>query len=375
MPTPWRLPPPAPRLSAIDQVLRTVAPGLPLVHRSITEALYGPVPVNARGTALDLDTHLVLGIEGSPPEEHHPLPIRRENMRRGIALIDGPKVPVHATIDTVIAGHVPCRIYRPSGARDLPWMMYIHGGGWVTGDLDTHDRICRRLCREGELVVAAIDYRLAPEDPFPAALQDTEDAWCDLSESIALWGGDSLRGCVGGDSAGANLAAVLCQRLRDDNCVGAVPQMQLLIYPVIDFRRLDASHKEFASGFLLSAERIDLYKGMYAAPDDHDPCASPIRHRNLADLPPALVVTAGFDPLRDEAERYVHALRAAGNTVGWMEGAGLVHGFVQMDCVVRAAEAVVKPMIQVVREGVRTGQLPASLCAATPPCSTLPEPT
>ena len=370
MTRPWRAAPPSPRLSVLDGVLRTVAPALSAVHPSLTEGVFGPRPQNARGVSLDPVIHLLVGIEGSTTGPKETPAQMRHNMRRGIRLIERGRQPIHSLVETVVAGDLPVRVYRPSGARDLPWMMFLHGGGWATGDLDSHDRICRRLAVEGELVVAAVDYRLAPEHPFPAAVDDVERAWTALSKVISRFGGVPHRGSVGGDSAGGNLSAVLCQRIRDGHCDGPPPVMQLLIYPVIDFRQLDASQREFAEGFLLTADGIDTYKALYAAPDT-DPRASPILHPDLSGLPPAVVVTAGFDPLRDEAERYVHALRAAGSPAGWLEGPGLVHGFVQMMQVVPAADALVQRFVAVTREVARTGVVPVSLARAEPPCGSL----
>jgi len=338
-----------------------------VVHASLVEGLYGPRPVNDRAVALDLTTHLLLGIEGATAGPRLRPVDARENMRRGIALIERDKIPVHSLVELVVAGDLSARVYRPSEESGLPWMMYIHGGGWVTGDLDSHDGICRRLAVEGRMVVVAVDYRLAPEDPFPAAVDDVERAWTALAGLIGRFGGAVERGCVGGDSAGGNLSAVLCQRIRDGHCTGPTPTMQLLIYPVIDFRRIDPSHRTFAEGFLLTSDSIDLYKARYAAPDDTDPMVSPILHADLSALPPAIIVTAGFDPLRDEGERYVHALRAAGTPVGWIDAATLVHGFVQMMQVIPESDTVVRELIAATCAVTSKGEIPSALAAACPP--------
>lgn len=371
MSRPWRQSPLPPRLSAVDGLLRVVSPLLPTVHPALTEWMWGPAPTNDRGTALDPQTHLLLSLDDATAAPLTSVARRRENMRRGITVIDGPRVPVHALVETVLDGDLRARVYRPSAQRDLPWMLYVHGGGWVTGDLDSHDRMCRRLCSEGDMVVIAIDYRLAPEAPFPAAVHDVERAWAHLCRTVSQWGAHPERGSVGGDSAGGNLAAVLCQRIRDGACGGTPPVMQLLIYPVTDFRRLDASHRTFATGYLLTAESIDFYKALYAAPDDADPMVSPLLHPNHSDLPPALVVTAGFDPLRDEGERLVHALRTGGTPTGWMEGPGLIHGFLQMDHVVPAAGRLVAELVRATADMMRTHTVPHALHQAQPPCRAL----
>ncbi|HCH61239.1 MAG: hypothetical protein CL927_10600 [Deltaproteobacteria bacterium] len=373
MSRPWRPSPLPPRLTAVDGVLRLISPLLPYVHPSLTHQIWGHPVENDRGEPLDEQTHLLLSLDAATAAALPSVARRRENMRRGIALIDGPKIPVYELVETLLDGDLRARVYRPSARRGLPWMLYLHGGGWVTGDLDSHDRTCRRLCAEGNVVVIAIDYRLAPEAPFPAAVLDAERAWTYLCRTVAHWGGDPDRGSVGGDSAGGNLAAVLCQRIRDGACNGGTPVMQLLVYPVTDFRRLDTSHRTFARGFLLTAESIDFYKALYAAPDDNDPMVSPLRHPKLHNLPPALLITAGFDPLRNEGERFVHALRNSGTPTGWMEGAGLIHGFLQMDQAVPAAGRLVAAMVQAASDMMRTGTVPPLLASADPPCRALAE--
>ena len=170
MSRPWRPSPPPPHLSTLDGLLQVVAPFLPLVHPRLTEALWGAPPRNDRDVPLDDQTHLILGLDGATSATHESVPFRRQKLRRSVALIDGPKIPVYSLIETHLDRTLRARIYRPSPTPNLPWMLYIHGGGWVTGDLESHDRICRRLCHEGELVVVSVDYRLAPEAPFPAAV-------------------------------------------------------------------------------------------------------------------------------------------------------------------------------------------------------------
>ena len=373
MSRPWRPSPLPPRLTAVDGMLRLISPLLPHVHPSLVHRIWGRPVENDRGVPLDDQVHLLLSLDAATAPALSSVTRRRENMRRAITLIEGPRVPVHELVETLIDGDLRARVYRPSARRGLPWMLYLHGGGWAAGDLESHDRICRRLCAEGDVLVIAIDYRLAPEAPFPAAVFDVERAWAYLSRTVAQWGGDPAQGSVGGDSAGGNLAAVLCQRLRDGACTGGTPVMQLLVYPVADFRRLDDSHRTFARGFLLTAESIDFYKALYAAPDDADPMVSPLLHADLDNLPPALLVTAGFDPLRDEGERFVHALRNSGTPTGWMEGAGLIHGFLQMDHAAPAAGRLVAELVQATTDMMRTGVVPALLASAEPTCRVLVE--
>lgn len=336
-------------LPPVDRTLHHLLRALPRLPASVAQALAGRPVHNARGDRLDPHTHLLLVLErtfgkGYQGTEVHAI---RRNMRTSVGISQGPPTAVQSCEDIVVDSNLPARLYRPAQTRP-PWLLYLHGGGWAAGDLDTHDRFCRRLCREGRLLVVSLDYRLAPEFPFPAAVHDTARAWAWLAAHAERLGGDPARGAVGGDSAGGNLSAVLCQRQRDGLVDGPTPLAQLLIYPSTDFRRLEASHNEFAHGFMLDAESIDTYRDTYAAPDILDPVASPGLHPDLSGLPPAVVVPADFDPLRDEGERYARALAAAGTAVQVVQGTGLVHGFCQMDAIVPAADRVCAEMVAAV---------------------------
>ena len=257
----------------------------------------------------------------------------------------GGKPPVGAVEDVELpgpAGPLPARVYRPEAAAGaLPTIVYFHGGGWVIGDLDTHDDQCRRICSATNAVVLSVGYRLAPEHPFPAAPDDCLAATRWAAEHVAELGGDAGRIAVAGDSAGGNLAAVVAQAARD---AGGPPlAAQLLIYPGVDFSGSGyPSRDENATGYFLTREDMEWFAGHYVAePHRTDPRASPILADDLSGLPPAVVVTAEFDPLRDEGEAYADALERAGVTVVRRRYGGLIHGFFDLCALSPAAAGAV----------------------------------
>jgi acetyl esterase len=230
-------------------------------------------------------------------------------------------------------GAIPLRCYRPIGTQAvdvLPVLVYFHGGGWVIGDLDTHDTLCRELCNQSGCAVISVDYRMGPEHRFPAAVDDCIAATRWVHEHAKELNLDAARLAVGGDSAGGNLAAVVSIDARDH--AGPSIAFQLLIYPATDQHRAAPSHRENGHGFLLTVETMDYFSGHYFAERAHyaDWRASPLLHPNLADLPPALVLTAGFDPLRDEGAEYAKRLTEAGNCASYINFPRQIHGFVTM---------------------------------------------
>jgi acetyl esterase/lipase len=239
------------------------------------------------------------------------------------------------------AGKLRARLYLPGGvsAPKPPLLVYFHGGGWVIGDLDTHDGVCRFLATHGGTMVLSTEYRLAPENPFPAAIEDGYAAFQWAIANAAELGGDPLRVAVGGDSAGANMATVICHLARDGG--GPHPAMQLLLYPPTDALSKHTSRKLFADGFLLTAADMEWFQRCYLPnrADDIDPRASVLRATDLSDLPPAYVVTAGFDPLRDEGEAYAVRMREAGVRVALRRHPDLIHGFANLTAVSRSARA------------------------------------
>ena len=240
-------------------------------------------------------------------------------------------------------GTIPVRLYRPmgSGVGPLPVLVYYHGGGWVIGDLDTHDVLCRELANGAGCAVVAVDYRMGPEHRFPAAVDDVLAATRWVRREAAALGLDASRLAVGGDSAGGNLAAVVSIAARD---AGDLPiAYQLLIYPATDMRRGHPSHQANGQGYLLTADTIRYFHDHYITDPKHDLDwrASPLLHPDLSRLPPALVLTAGYDPLRDEGAAYAEALTAAGNSAVYVCFERQIHGFVPMGKVLDEANAAV----------------------------------
>ena len=252
-------------------------------------------------------------------------------------------------------GGVPLRLYRPLQATDTASpavLVYFHGGGWTIGDLDTHDVLCRQLCAASGAAVVAVDYRLAPEHPFPAAYDDALAATRWVRQRAVALGFDGARLAVGGDSAGGNLAAAVALAMRDDG--DAAPLLQLLIYPATDQRWLTPSYIANGQGYLLTADSMAYYRGHYL-PDPAtftDWRASPLLAASLKKLPPALVLTAGFDPLRDEGRQYADALSAAGNRVQYICFERQVHGFITMSKVLDEARSAVALCAAIVREAL-----------------------
>ncbi|GLW07065.1 acetylhydrolase [Microtetraspora sp. NBRC 13810] len=246
------------------------------------------------------------------------------------------RAEVGAVRDLVIPGPVvplPARVYRPPARGGaVPTLLWLHGGGWSTGSLDTADIIARQLCAEAGVVVVTVAYRLAPEAPWPAGPQDCTAALHWAAGNIASLGGDPDRLCVGGDSAGGNLSAVLALASRED---GPRLAAQLLVYPATDLDpspELYPSRKECGAGYHLEMPDVLWCFGNYLSGggDPHDARVSPLRAPDLAGAPPAIVVTADYDPLRDEGEAYADALDAAGVPVVRHRLPGLIHGSLDM---------------------------------------------
>ena len=219
-------------------------------------------------------------------------------------------------------------------------LLYFHGGGWVVGDIASHDVLCRSLANGAGCVVVSVDYRLAPEHKFPAAPEDSYAATKWVAENAASLGVDAKRIAVGGDSAGGNLAAAVAQMARDRG--GPQIKFQLLIYPATDWLHESPSHREFSEdGFILSRADMVWFYGHYMSSDSDraNPYFSPACAKSLAGLPAAYVMTCAVDPLRDEGEAYAEALRKAGVTVKSKRYAGVCHGFLMMPGVIDAAKA------------------------------------
>jgi acetyl esterase len=268
---------------------------------------------------------------------------RAENLE-GVPIVTGPPRPMARVEEMAIpgpGGEIPARLYVALGAPKppQPLLVYYHGGGWVIGDLETHDGLCRFLAEHSGCRVLSIDYRLAPEHPFPAAVEDAVAAFAWAAEHSGELGIDPARIAVGGDSAGGNLSAAVCLQTRDGG--DARPAMQLLLYPVTDVVGGQASRDTFAEGFLLTRNDMDWFENHYIPDgcDEADPRASMMRAPDVSGLPPAYIATAGFDPLRDEAEIYAARMREAGVKVALQRHPGLIHGFANLTAICPSARA------------------------------------
>jgi acetyl esterase len=294
------------------------------------------MPLDPQVRAL-LDEAAALGL---PPLSQLSVEENRENRRRRAALAGAPE-PVARVEERVVpgpGGDLPVRIYTPTGAGPFPILVFFHGGGWVVADLDTHDALCRTLANGGGCVVVSVAYRLAPEHRYPAAAEDAYAATAWVAAHAATIEGDAARLAVGGDSAGGNLAAVACLMARDRG--GPALAFQLLIYPVTDhYEPGTPSYRENAEGYMLSRDDMIWFWDRYLARAEEaaHPYAAPLRAPDLRGLPPALVLTAEFDPLRDEGEAYAARLRQAGVPAELRRQAGLIHGYATMAGVLDAA--------------------------------------
>lgn len=276
--------------------------------------------------------------------------------RRAFTQPDAPALPeVRDLAADGPAGPIPLRLYRPrTDAGALPVLVYYHGGGWVIGDLDTHDVLCRQLALQAGCAVVAVDYRMGPEHRFPAAVDDCVAATRWVRANAAALGVDASRLAVGGDSAGGNLAAVVAIAARD---AGDLPvAFQLLIYPATDQRRVAPSHTTNAQGYLLTADSMRYYHDHYIDDPKHDLDwrASPLLAESLAGLPPALVLVAGYDPLRDEGVQYAQRLSESGSRATLVSFERMIHGFVPMGRAIDEANEAVSLCAEALRRGLRT---------------------
>jgi acetyl esterase len=325
----------SPRLQSTAAVLGVkVIPRLPTGAKRL---LAGGRSVTIDGNTLDptlrlmLAGHRTIGINGFAVNDD--VASSRRQMSEQCRALEGPQIHVGVSDVSIPgpAGGIAARHYRPADSGPAPLLVFFHGGGFVLGDLDTHDALCRLTCRDAGIHVLAVDYRLAPEHPAPAGLDDAYAAFRWAQEHATELGAIAGKVAVGGDSAGGNLAAVVSQLVRAEG--GATPVLQWLIYPRIDFTARTRSLTLFADGFLLTRHDVDWFDVNYlggSALDRTDPRVSPLLAENLAGLPPALITVAGFDPLRDEGQRYAEALRAAGTDVDFRTMGSLTHGFANL---------------------------------------------
>jgi acetyl esterase len=317
----------------------------PLMRR-----LAGP-PIEVDGKQMDLKLQWMLKLaakQGRPPMQTlTPDEARQEYRVRG-EVFGGRKPEMARLLDRLIpgpAGDIPVRLYVPHTAPEkAPVIVFYHGGGWVIGDLETHDTACRHLAVESGCIVLSVDYRLAPEHKFPAAVEDAVAAYEWTLAHAAELDGDPARVAVGGDSAGGNLAAVVCQKLRETG--GQAPAFQLLIYPATDFRANTRSHDVYGKDFVLTTELMEYFQGHYlnGSQEKEDVMASPLLAADLSGLPPAWIGTAGFDPLQDEAKAYAKRLREAGVAVEETSYDGMVHGFMTLTGAIDDARRMFRDM-------------------------------
>ncbi|MEI8265625.1 MAG: alpha/beta hydrolase [Betaproteobacteria bacterium] len=283
-----------------------------------------------------------LMVEKGVPPTHTLTPAQARAFYRDRRGFTQPEPPAMAEVRDLRAGDVPLRLFRPVVTdQALPVLLYLHGGGWTIGDLDTHDVLCRQLAREAGCAVVSVDYRMGPEHRFPAAVEDCVQAFGWVRSHAVDLTLDPGRTAVGGDSAGGNLAAALCLVQRDAG--QPLPGFQLLIYPATDMRAVAPSHTTNGQGYMLTNDSIAWYRGNYIADpaDWADWRASPLLAASHAGLPPALVLTAGFDPLRDEGLQYANALSAAGVPTQYVCFERQIHGFITMGRVIEEAHTAV----------------------------------
>ncbi|WP_411342491.1 alpha/beta hydrolase [Paenibacillus sp. WLX1005] len=241
--------------------------------------------------------------------------------------------PVHEVTDIQMEladRTINVRKYTPHEQPIHPAIVFYHGGGWVLGSLDSHDELCRRLSVAAGAIVIAVEYRLAPENPYPAAVWDAYDALCYIAEHAAEWGVDNQAIAVAGDSAGGNLAAVVCLIAKDKGAPSI--KGQLLIYPSTGKGENTDSYRENGQGYMLTAETMTWFRQSYFSKGENQdqPYASPLLYSDLSGLPPAIIITAQYDPLRDDGAQYADSLQQAGNIVEYQNEEGMIHGFLSM---------------------------------------------
>jgi acetyl esterase/lipase len=324
----------------------------PFIPAGVKRLLTGGRSVTIDGNTLDptlqltLAAQRALGINGLVIDDD--ASTSRAQVRETTSALAGPEIHVEVTDVSLPgpAGDIAARHYRPLGAGAKPLLVFYHGGGWALCDLDTHDAVCRLTCRDGDVAVLSIDYRLAPEHRAPAAVDDAYAAFRWAHDHAGELGGIPGRVAVGGDSAGGNLAAAVALLARDDG--GPAPVLQWLIYPVTEAIAQTRSRTLFGDGFVLTKHDIDWFADQYVGCSDIDSAdarVSPLLADDLSGLPPALIAVAGFDPLRDEGERYAGALRAAGTVVDLRTMGSLTHAFINFfpfggGCAVATAELI-----------------------------------
>jgi acetyl esterase len=312
------------------------------IPQPLLKKMVGRPKTSPEGYELDPQIQMILKVMSLEPEMHL-LGVERSRRRmdRNAPVLDQKVEGVR------VVERKSMRLYYPSDEKSLPVIVYFHGGGWVIGSLASHDGACRALAAGTNALVVSVDYRLAPEHRYPAAVEDALSATEWVLENAADLGGDPNRVAVAGDSAGGNLAATVALQLRDRICY------QLLIYPATDLTRSLPSHGHFRDGFLLTRASMDWFLDQYISQHQlPEPQASPLFVDDLEGAPPAFVMTAGFDPLRDEGRAYAEKLRQAGVAVEDRLYPSLIHGFFSMAGGIRTAGAAFDEAVVAVRNAL-----------------------
>ena len=271
---------------------------------------------------------------------------------RGKGLLYGAPIMLPLVKDRIVQGSeaaIPIRLYYPSKKENLPVIIFFHGGGFVINSIESHDNVCRRICRDSKAIVVSVDYRLAPEHKFPAAVIDTYDATVWVANNCASFGGDPSKLIVMGDSAGGNLATVTALKARDLN--GPKIAYQILVYPCTDARLCHPSITTKGKGYILTKSLMNWFLEQYKESEEQifDPYVSPYLAEDLSELPPALIQLAEYDPLYSEGKAYADRLRAAGNRVQLTKYKGLIHTFFTMPTFSKRCLAAYKEVQQVIR--------------------------
>jgi len=313
---------------------------------------FGTWPGSAPG-GLDPKVKAALEAGGPVPEYRtQPLAEVRRIFNETAARIPKPDEAPASVENRTLEGGLRIRLYRPEGKGSFPILLYFHGGGWAIGDLESHDHVCRSLSKRAGAVVVSVDYRLAPETKFPGPLDDCAAALRWSVDHAAELAGDPERVAVGGDSAGANLAAGLALRVRDQG--GPRIALQLLIYPVTDRNFETVSYREFASGYGLSRANMQWFWECYCPQGGvPSPEAAPLRAKDLKGLPPAFVLTAEYDVLRDEGEAFARRLHKEGVPVRGLRFLGMNHGFIRMAALYPQADHALTVLADALRDGIR----------------------
>ena len=316
-----------------SRIQRTVLRRVASLPEPVVRLLTGPPVVSPEGSVLDVEAQLLIRLaELAGRGEMPDLGVRRgrEEMERQVPIVDfrGIRARVDDRRIPGPRGRIPVRIYHPEPRRaSRPVLVFFHGGGFVVGSIASHDGICRALAEKADAIVVSVEYGLAPEQPFPAGIDDGLAATRWVIAYASTFDGDPRAVAVGGDSAGGNIAAVVAQETRAD---AVRPVFQLLVYPATDLTRSMPSHRIFGEGYMLTKKSMDWFLENYVKESEKEsPRASPLfaSPAALQGLPPALVLTAGFDPLRDEGRAYAEKMRAAGVEVDHRCIEGSIHGF------------------------------------------------